>query len=475
MKLKVKNLGAVKKADISIKPFTVFVGANNTGKTWTSAILSSIMMNNYARRIYTKEYLDNNTSERYPELDQLVEKILLDGTANLNLNNFFQKNGLKYFNDVADQIVKYSNAVVGTHSALFEKTQIKLEIDEAEIKIIQYNLLMSKYSHKIGVTRDKNALLNIEKEAGNSDLYFFTSEKNISDRIPETAIKRIIYSNVFSICHSAYYHNIYSFPSERTGLMTIFLDLLPISKNDNLPKDLPKDETNEKIESSILLSAPCTDIITTMDNIRNHANLQQRIKLSNEQECVRNILDLVDILQNQILNGTIDYTQLNPELPPKVLYKLKNDDSVILEMTAVSSMVKDFAPIILYLRYFANKGDLIVIDEPEMNLHPEAQVKMIEFLAMLVNAGIYVVITTHSSYMVDHLTNLIKASSNKTPDKIKDLFFLKNAHAFISQDMVSVNLFGNNTVKNILSKNGAIDWETFSSISEKISEIYFEI
>jgi len=58
-------------------------------------------------------------------------------------------------------------------------------------------------------------------------------------------------------------------------------------------------------------------------------------------------------------------------------------------------MVKELSPLVLYLRYLALPGELLIIDEPEMNLHPEAQVKMIEFIAMLINAGLRVLVTTH--------------------------------------------------------------------------------
>ena len=34
MKVEVKNLGIIKKAELEIKPFTVIIGPNNTNKTW---------------------------------------------------------------------------------------------------------------------------------------------------------------------------------------------------------------------------------------------------------------------------------------------------------------------------------------------------------------------------------------------------------------------------------------------------------
>jgi len=64
-------------------------------------------------------------------------------------------------------------------------------------------------------------------------------------------------------------------------------------------------------------------------------------------------------------------------------------------MQVASSMVKELAPLYLCLRYLVEPDELLIIDEPEMNLHPAAQVQIIEFLAMLVQAGLKVLITTH--------------------------------------------------------------------------------
>ena len=43
MRLKVTNLGKIKSADIEIKPLTVFVGENNTNKTWTAYALYGLL------------------------------------------------------------------------------------------------------------------------------------------------------------------------------------------------------------------------------------------------------------------------------------------------------------------------------------------------------------------------------------------------------------------------------------------------
>ncbi|BAZ14559.1 hypothetical protein NIES4071_64030 [Calothrix sp. NIES-4071] len=141
-------------------------------------------------------------------------------------------------------------------------------------------------------------------------------------------------------------------------------------------------------------------------------------------------------------------------------------------MQVSSSMVKELTPLLLCLRYLAEPNNLLIIDEPEMNLHPEAQVQIIEFLAMLVNAGLNILITTHSPYIIDHLSNLMKAAKSDDKQSLKNKFYLEDTQAFISQENVSVYLFEDGTTKNILSENGYIDWRTFGDVSEYISHVF---
>ena len=54
-----------------------------------------------------------------------------------------------------------------------------------------------------------------------------------------------------------------------------------------------------------------------------------------------------------------------------------------------------------------------MINEPELNIHPENQRKIARVLALLVNAGLNVVVSTHSDYIVRELNSLIMLSGDK--------------------------------------------------------------
>ncbi len=123
----------------------------------------------------------------------------------------------------------------------------------------------------------------------------------------------------------------------------------------------------------------------------------------------------------------------------------------------------------------AEPGELLIIDEPEMNLHPTAQIQIIEFLALLANAGLKVLITTHSTYVVDHLSNLIEAHKHEKQDDIANLFQMKRKEAFISQTEVSVYSVEDGKVNTILDQEGNIDWRTFSDATKLVERIHFEL
>jgi predicted ATPase len=52
------------------------------------------------------------------------------------------------------------------------------------------------------------------------------------------------------------------------------------------------------------------------------------------------------------------------------------------------------------------KGSVLFWEEPEVHLHPDWQKKMVELFIELMNAGIKIVFSTHSAYMIEYLNAL---------------------------------------------------------------------
>jgi ABC-type multidrug transport system ATPase subunit len=195
---------------------------------------------------------------------------------------------------------------------------------------------------------------------------------------------------------------------------------------------------------------------------------KQRQKEIDKTPQISEYVQLAEYLETEILGGCVDFD--DSKRGNELVFQMEGGTK--LELSISSSMVKELAPLVLYLRYLAKKNDWIIIDEPEMNLHPTVQVKLTEFLAILVNAGLHVLITTHSPYIVDHLANLMQAAQYENKEDIKELFYLEKIDAFIPQEQVSIFLFENGTTRNLIDEKGTVDWKTFSQVCSDISGIF---
>lgn len=51
----------------------------------------------------------------------------------------------------------------------------------------------------------------------------------------------------------------------------------------------------------------------------------------------------------------------------------------------------------------SQKGDLLMIENPELHLHPAAQARLGEFFTYIANAGIQVLLETHCEHLIDKL------------------------------------------------------------------------
>jgi len=114
------------------------------------------------------------------------------------------------------------------------------------------------------------------------------------------------------------------------------------------------------------------------------------------------------------------------------------------------------------------KDFTIFVEEPEVHLHPAAQVEMVNILAYLVNNGFRVVVTTHSLTILYALNNLVMANSIKSR---KDRPGLPPEKAWLPKDNVAAYALGDGKPKNLVDKeSGFISEQELGYISEELHE-----
>jgi predicted ATPase len=71
--------------------------------------------------------------------------------------------------------------------------------------------------------------------------------------------------------------------------------------------------------------------------------------------------------------------------------------------------VQELSPVVLYLRHVLRESDLLLVEEPEAHLHPQAQRALARAMVWLVNRGLRICMTTHSDFLVEQINNAVAA------------------------------------------------------------------
>ena len=127
--------------------------------------------------------------------------------------------------------------------------------------------------------------------------------------------------------------------------------------------------------------------------------------LQNIQKKKSAYYDIAIEIEEKLLNGSLSITKEGDVQFTSIKNKSKK---IPIHMTA--SIVKTMSSLVFYLKYVAEKRDLIIIDEPEMNLHPDTQIVLTRVFAKLLNKGFRLLISTHSDYIIREFNNLIMTS-----------------------------------------------------------------
>ena len=115
----------------------------------------------------------------------------------------------------------------------------------------------------------------------------------------------------------------------------------------------------------------------------------------------------IGFIENEVLRGSVDLDNSGGLPYPDIVYESGSKGKFTLDQT--SSMVSELAPLVLFLKYLVRPGDLLILEEPESHLHPAAQRRMARGIVRLVNAGVKVLITTHSDLFVAQVNNLMRS------------------------------------------------------------------
>ncbi len=151
------------------------------------------------------------------------------------------------------------------------------------------------------------------------------------------------------------------------------------------------------------------------------------MNLSHPRAKSLNLHDQVEAWLGEVSPGTRIHLILNPNIDIVSLqysFEMGNQISNYYRATNVGFGITYALPVIVAL-LSSVPDSLILIENPEAHLHPRGQAKMGELLALAANAGIQIVVETHS----DHVLNSIRVAVHDgkiSPDDVQLHFFQRH-------------------------------------------------
>lgn len=387
MIISVKNLGVVANGTVdSSKPLILMCGPNSTGKTYLSYLLYAIFSNQY--RIVPKcfqkiSHLIDENNEFVLEKEYVDEFLLAESeTIKAHMNSIY---GISQ--DANKSLFRYFKLQLSVTEDFYSKI-----LDEGLV----FNMHISGYDVRMR-KESKSGIVKFEMLSSNGTVKF--SDIPLSEFLIFSFIRVLAHDPIMGARMLTVERNsIYTFSTE-----------LSLSRNELIDK-LLEVKRNE------------TAMIDMVNNgsQRYPMAIRDSLRIANDLEAIQKkkspYYEFASQIESELLHGTIGVNKTGSVdfMPSTEGKQVKR-----LPIHMSSSIVKTLSSLIIYLKHLARKNELIIIDEPEMNLHPDNQRILARVFARLVNKGLRLVISTHSDYIIREFNNLVMAHELSGSKKIQ--------------------------------------------------------
>jgi len=407
MHLLIKNFGPLNEGRIDLsKKFYLFVGHNNSGKTYVAQLLWGIFHPSTRLKFLESlkkdegSYLKAEDDNRYTITDELICKLLRDYSHfiltetipeifNLGKDHFLTENcSLEFVSENDLENIKKKRIV--SKSVTRVMTDGNGEPDRRAFEIFE-------------VVKEKDSLM-IEIRENELDKAFFDYVPKVAknfkeEKEREKAILTVVLQGLFSeekpfylpasrLFYPIFYEYVFRYEKDRREEMSSqFLKLLSSEKGLDL-------ETVYRYKSRY--TQPMNALMNEIYNLN-----QKKTDMAGYYNGICEKLE-------EIIGGQIILRKREGLAPVEFYLRLdkhteKNRD---LEMYLCSSSVNQLTALYLFFKYWVGENsNFLIIDEPEENLHPKNQTGLLDLLVQFVNQNNRVLITTHSTLLAQAVNN----------------------------------------------------------------------
>lgn len=377
MKLHIENFAKIKKADITVDGITIIAGENNTGKSTVGKILFSLFNSLF-------DIGDNVVKERLREIER-TNRIILQGYLNeasasrvwvsRNVNRIAQKIKLRIEKDFYDEI----------------------SISEQKLKKIIKEEIERSYEWPHSENLHMNEKV-IDDVAANIQEVLEISERDIIMEVVSQYFNRVFHSQINSLTGSCEEESILNLEIKDKKETLFFTDNQCTSYEDGI----------HITHRAIYIDNPFIVDELMNDNEQNPMNkLLVDLLTRNFKEDImdgvigavrtKEKLDDIYLALRNVVDGEIMYN------PNDEFYLKSSKISEPVSFHNLSAGMKSFIILKMLLEKGALKGkDVVILDEPEIHLHPQWQIAYAELIVLLQkHFDLSIVVTTHSPYFVD--------------------------------------------------------------------------
>ena len=399
--IKAENFGPIEKAEIDLRPLTVFVGESNTGKTYLAALIYALHQNfegfsqlpwsnspaSFLGFVYGPQRLFS------PSLQNKVEQEKLEILEKLNT----PKRPFK-FSDFPQQVSTRAKSILTDQKDFANELERCFDFEDVS-KLIRFTGSRgNEMKVALSISEGNQKYWDFEMQAfGSADptiTGYINPDMILLDANDTT--RKTEFHEIFKV--ERLFPNLqirqwrtadsYYLPAARSGIM---------QSHGVIASALIKRAT--RIGLNRLEASTFSGMIADF--------LWQIVRYSESRASSEEIEGIAKKFEDELLGGEIGVKRPAPEAYPEFLYRPEQSEEG-LRMSHASAMVSELAPLVLFLRGVVKPGDLLIIEEPEAHLHPGAQTKIAQMLARLVRAGVRVLITTHSDWLLQQIGNLIR-------------------------------------------------------------------
>lgn len=378
----VSDFGKIKKAEIDVSNFVVFIGNNNSGKSSLLQLIYGLIQRLPKLEILMDDYeIDENTEL---ELRRETEWFL---NYEKKVNIYLQENKEKIVESIFHRSIPVGN--------------IYIKIVDINEKIkIQFNgrggpETEGKDSQDTDICPKKNSRIQlyIQEQNSKTDEILYSSRVSFSVNQSREFIKLYVEREVSGLIWNLFMgkKELLFLPASKMGLQLLYKSFIAVKES---KKSAGRTRNKEKVqEAESRMPLPIYDFLQFLSNyVPNNKTIKDNKKLT-------------DFIEKYLING-----RLQQEEEDTIYIPEDTDQGILLDLSSV--VINELAPMIKALTGIADY-QYIFCDSIENCLDLEKQREMARLLIRMNNSKKRLIVSTHSETMMSEISQLIQLSLKK--------------------------------------------------------------